>query len=166
MVAPAARSFSTTEQCAAAGVALASQPGLPPPVRSPAMAYMSLTTALSPASGPAAAPLSGAFKSCGTKKPLMLNSHAALSFRGARAASEPGIQTHVRNLFLDSGCRPSVGPGMTEGSLRRSCFFLLRAEIPVEDFFAAPAGDAGLGQNVLEGALDVLDAVRLPGQIG
>ena len=56
----------------ATGAALASQSGLPPPVRSPAMAYMSLTTALSPASGPAAAPLSGALRSCGTKKPLML----------------------------------------------------------------------------------------------
>src|SRR3954447_3239245 len=123
MVAPAASNFSTTVQCAVAGTALASQSGLPAPVRSPAMAYMSLTTAVRPANGPAAAPLSGAFRSCGTKKPLTL-------------------------------WWPSFGAA------------LLRAEIPVEDFLAAPAGDAGLRQDLLEGPLDVLDAVGLSRQIG
>ena len=55
-----------------------------------------------------------------------------LSFRGTREASEPGIQRHVRRLFLDSGpgAEPVIGPrfartrwrrrGMTpERSLRR-----------------------------------------------
>ena len=48
-------------RCAPA-CACASQSGLPPPVRSPAMSYMSLTTAVRPASGPLAAPVSGAFE--------------------------------------------------------------------------------------------------------
>src|SRR4029078_8113227 len=108
MVAPAASSFSTTGQCAVAGVALASQAGLPPPVRSPAMAYMSLSTALSPASGPAPAPLSRDFRSCGTKKWLISYSQAAPSFRGASKARDPGSQTLTRDLFLDSGFRPLV----------------------------------------------------------
>ena len=36
-----------------------------------------------------------------------------LSFRGASAASEPGIQTQVLRLFLDSGSGPAGRPGMT-----------------------------------------------------
>ena len=71
MVAPAASSFSTAAACRVAVCACASQSGLPAPVFSPAMSYMSLTAALSPASGPLAAPLSGAFRSCGTKNPLI-----------------------------------------------------------------------------------------------
>ena len=35
------------------------------------------------------------------------------SFRGASAASEPGIQTHARDPFLDSGFGASRRPGMT-----------------------------------------------------
>src|SRR5687768_14411728 len=35
------------------------------------------------------------------------------SFRGARKASEPGIQMHAPKLFLDSGFAPSAPPGMT-----------------------------------------------------
>ena len=103
--------LAPTVQCAVAGVALASQSGLPPPARSPAMAYMSLTTALRPASGPLAAPLSGALRSCGTKKPLML-----LPF------CVPRYQSRI--------------------------FSPLQQATP------------GLRQNLLEGALDVLDAVR------
>ncbi len=37
-----------------------------------------------------------------------------LSFRGARAASEPEIQTVVRRTFLDFGFAPSARPGMTD----------------------------------------------------
>src|SRR6202011_6043298 len=44
----------------------ASHSGLPPPVRYPAMSYMSLTAAVRPAKGPAAAPATGAARSCGT----------------------------------------------------------------------------------------------------
>jgi error-prone DNA polymerase len=40
-----------------------------------------------------------------------------LSFRGAREASEPGIQKQVPRLHLDSGFRPSAGPGMTRGKV-------------------------------------------------
>ncbi len=36
------------------------------------------------------------------------------SFRGASAASEPGIQTHAPNTLLDSGFAPSARPGMTK----------------------------------------------------
>src|SRR6266508_6092822 len=50
-----------------AGACASSQSGLPPPVRDPAMSYMSLTPAVRPASGPWAAPAMGAAKSCGTK---------------------------------------------------------------------------------------------------
>ena len=38
------------------------------------------------------------------------------SFRGARAASEPGIQTYALNAFLDSGFGASRRPGMTGAS--------------------------------------------------
>src|SRR5262249_26499953 len=47
----------------------ASQWGLPPPVRVPAMSYMSFTATVSPASGPCTAPAMGAGKSCGTNAP-------------------------------------------------------------------------------------------------
>ena len=67
MVAPASRIFCTAAQFFAAGVWVASQVGLPQPATSPAMSYMSLTTAVSPASGPVAAPWIGAAMSCGTK---------------------------------------------------------------------------------------------------
>jgi hypothetical protein len=36
-----------------------------------------------------------------------------LSFRGANAASEPGIPMQVLRLFLDSGSGPAGRPGMT-----------------------------------------------------
>jgi glutamate dehydrogenase len=36
------------------------------------------------------------------------------SFRGASGASEPGIQTEAPSAHLDSGSRPSDGPGMTK----------------------------------------------------
>jgi hypothetical protein len=36
-----------------------------------------------------------------------------------RAKREPGIQSRIRNLHLDSGLRPSAGPGMTELQNRR-----------------------------------------------
>src|SRR4030081_2077991 len=68
MVAPAARIFSTAAAWVRAGACAASQSGLPPPVREPAMSYMSLTTAPSPASGPDGSPVTGAARSCGTKK--------------------------------------------------------------------------------------------------
>jgi hypothetical protein len=35
------------------------------------------------------------------------------SFRGAREASEPGIQKHIPGEWLDSGFAPSARPGMT-----------------------------------------------------
>src|SRR3982074_2721632 len=71
MVAPAARIFSTAAAWVRAGACAASQSGLPPPVRDPAMSYMSLTTALSPASGPDGLPTTGAARSCGTKKEVV-----------------------------------------------------------------------------------------------
>jgi NADH-quinone oxidoreductase subunit M len=40
-------------------------------------------------------------------------SNGSPSFRGVRAADEPGIQVHGYNLALDSGSAPSVRPGMT-----------------------------------------------------
>ena len=64
--------LSTAMAFDAAGLVLASQSGLPPPARSPAMSYMSFTAAVRPASGPPLAPLSGVFRLCGTKKPLMM----------------------------------------------------------------------------------------------
>ena len=42
---------------------------------------------------------------------------ATLSFRGARAASEPGIQTQTRGSHLDFGSDASRRPGMTAGPL-------------------------------------------------
>ena len=39
-----------------------------------------------------------------------------LSFRGASAASEPGIQKQAQSKYLDSGSGPSDRPGMTEKS--------------------------------------------------
>jgi hypothetical protein len=36
----------------------------------------------------------------------------APSFRGASEAREPGIQRHLRRRRLDSGFRPSAGPGI------------------------------------------------------
>jgi len=39
-----------------------------------------------------------------------------LSFRGAREASEPGIQTQRYNVVLDSGSASSVRPGMTDAT--------------------------------------------------
>ena len=81
---------------------VASQSGLPPPARSPAMAYMSLTTAERPASGPVGGALERRFE-------IVRDEEAAIG-------------------------------------LRHFGFFSLRAggEVPVEDFLAAPAGDAGL----------------------
>jgi hypothetical protein len=35
------------------------------------------------------------------------------SFRGARGASEPGIQKHIQCLRLDSGSGATRRPGMT-----------------------------------------------------
>src|SRR5713101_2730578 len=67
MVAPASRIRRTAAAEEVAGVAAASQSGLPPPVRWPAMSYMSLTAQVRPASGPVPAPETGASRSCGTK---------------------------------------------------------------------------------------------------
>src|SRR5215472_3972129 len=66
-MAPRSSSLCTAAACAAAGGCAASQSGLPPPVRVPAMSYMSFTATVSPASGPCGAPAMGAGKSCGTK---------------------------------------------------------------------------------------------------
>ncbi len=60
MVAPAARIFATAAALVFAGAWVASQVGLPAPVGKPAMSYMSLTAALSPASGPSPLPAIGA----------------------------------------------------------------------------------------------------------
>src|SRR5438270_11608520 len=73
IVAPAARRRSMATACRAAGRADASQSGLPPPVRLPAMSYMSLTTAVKPASGPSAAPRTGASRSWGTKNDPLIS---------------------------------------------------------------------------------------------
>jgi hypothetical protein len=45
---------------------------------------------------------------------MSIDEHEDLSivFPG-RAEREPGIQMRIKNLFLDSGFRPSAGPGMT-----------------------------------------------------
>ena len=116
----------TAAAWARAGACAASQSGLPPPVRSPAMSYMSLTAALRPASGPSAAPSSGAFRSCGTK-------------------------TERARAF----------------DIRASEFLWLRVpRYQSRILLAVPGDDAGLRQNLLEGALDVPDAVRHAGQIG
>src|SRR6185312_16518010 len=40
-----------------------------------------------------------------------------MSFRGAHEVREPGIQSEVRSLHLDSGSRASRGPGMTKTKL-------------------------------------------------
>src|SRR5262245_5114857 len=66
MLAPPRSNFRMTAASASAGPCAASQSGLPPPVRIPAMSYMSFTAAVSPASGPCAAPARGSGKSCGT----------------------------------------------------------------------------------------------------
>src|SRR6516164_11162293 len=113
MVAPAARIFATASACRAAGFCAASHSGLPPPVRSPAMSYMSLMTAVSPASGPLAAPRIGALILCGTKK------------------------DSVTGLLL----------------------------VPIENVHAIPRRHTRLAQHVLEGAADVVDPMRRPGQI-
>ena len=42
----------------------------------------------------------------------------APSFRGARAASEPGIQKQIASKHLDSGSDPAGRPGMTESGLQ------------------------------------------------
>src|SRR5262249_60250867 len=60
-------SLGTAAAGAVAGGGGGSQSGLPPPVRGPAMSYMSFTATVSLASGPCAAPTMGAGKSCGTK---------------------------------------------------------------------------------------------------
>jgi hypothetical protein len=67
MVAPAARIFATAAAFVRAGAWVASQVGLPAPVLVPAMSYMSLTAAVSPASGPAPLPATGVSMSWGTK---------------------------------------------------------------------------------------------------
>jgi hypothetical protein len=43
----------------------------------------------------------------------MMRTNFPLSFRGAREASEPGIQTYILSPRLDSGFAPSARPGMT-----------------------------------------------------
>ena len=65
--APASRIFCTGRQWWMARSWVASQSGFPQPMRSPAIAYMSLTTAVRPASVPVGAPRIGALMLCGTK---------------------------------------------------------------------------------------------------
>src|SRR5215469_5775401 len=140
MVAPAARIFATTAACVRAGGCAASHSGLPPPVRSPAMSYMSLTRAVRPARGPSALPAIGPAISCGTKKEVFID----MSFG---AAPQPA--------WSEAQCRDG-GPGLR---LRRL------SAVPVEDFSTVPGGDAGARKNLFEGALDMADAMRHARQI-
>jgi hypothetical protein len=49
------------------------------------------------------------------------------SFRGAREASEPGIQMHIPYLFLDSGFALTARPGMTVERLERAASLAIRS---------------------------------------
>src|SRR5262249_60507207 len=95
-----------------AGACAASQSGLPPPVRYPAISYMSLTAALSPASGPAPAPLRGAVKSWGTK---------AESDRAADMPPPILIRAGVaeRDTNRESGNRPKRPRHLDSESVRK-----------------------------------------------
>src|SRR2546423_1102106 len=66
-VAPASSNLRTAGALDFGAACASSHSGLPPPVRYPAMSYMSLTATVRPASGPVAAPATGAATSCGTK---------------------------------------------------------------------------------------------------
>ena len=68
IVAPAARIFATAAALVDAGAWVASQVGLPAPVREPAMSYMSLTAAVRPVSGPVPLPVTGAAQIMGNEK--------------------------------------------------------------------------------------------------
>src|SRR5215470_14327328 len=138
-VAPAARIRSTTVACVRAGACAASHSGLPPPVRSPAMSYMSLTSAVRPARGPLALPAIGAARSCGTRKDVFIG-------MSSEDGSPHGAQRNAGSAVPDCGLRHLPA-------------------IPVENFFAIPGGDAGARKDRLEGALDVADAVRHAGEV-
>src|SRR5271166_5095944 len=104
MRAPAPRMRATAAAFAAAGACAASQSGLPPPVREPAMSYMSLTAALRPASGPSFDPITGAFKSCGTKaereRTADMRAPAAIQSKRAYMYSAPfDCFIHVETLL-------------------------------------------------------------------
>src|SRR6185437_9513953 len=60
-----------------------------------------------------------------------------LSFRGARAASEPGIQMLALNLPLDSGSSASRGRGMT-GDVVPALALRLSLQQPAELFLRLP----------------------------
>src|SRR5690242_11737524 len=59
--------------------------------------------------------LDGYNKAIGTK---MAEPGHSSSFRGASAASEPGIQLRATSVALDSGSGPSGRPGMSESAVR------------------------------------------------
>src|SRR6516225_11387575 len=112
IVAPACRMRATAAAVEVAGACAASQSGLPPPVRYPAISYMSLTAALRAASGPAPAPPSGAVKSWGTN---------AESDRAADMPPPILIRAGVaeRDTNRESGNRPKRPRHLDRESLRR-----------------------------------------------
>src|SRR5688572_7098857 len=98
----------TTDAVDLAGPCASSQSGLPPPVREPAISYISLTAAVSPASGPTALPTTGAARSCGTK--------AERDRAVATAASELSsmLPTLSEIPVENSGAVPSDDPSVPE----------------------------------------------------
>ena len=68
--------------------------------------------------------------------------HSPRSFRGAREASEPGIQMHTPTSPLDSGFAPSARPGMTAGATRRTFLAGAGALLVVRPAKATPASMA------------------------
>jgi hypothetical protein len=72
-------------------------PGLPQPVRSPWISYISLTTAIRPASGPLTTPAIGAARSCGMCFPFMI--FAVPASPGVHADALPSINIHGWSRF-------------------------------------------------------------------
>src|SRR6516165_3209597 len=104
MVAPASDNLRTTVAVDFGAGCASSHSGLPPPVRKPAMSYMSLTARVRPAKGPEAAPATGAGRSCGTNADCALD----ISPPRVRYARAPACARYQSRILAPSQATTTV----------------------------------------------------------